>query len=255
MQRLLAAPTGSPLYALAWTGAQGGLLGAAGAERAVQLIDPRRWGPARVGRRVAAVVAARDGADSRSAAVGGPAAVCGGVSVGALRPGRLILPRRAAAALVARPAHSTRPRFRSAGEPRWRCLDKWGGAARQAIHHLSFPTSAPEYACASGLDSEVVCGCWAAPPPPVAVKPYTVAPSEADKAGADGGGGGGRGGEGAAGGAFSYRGDSRWLGVAKAAGADVLAGFSASGRVTYARIEAGAGAGGGSCDKTGPAGE
>jgi hypothetical protein len=36
------ATAGSPLYALAWCGAQGGLLGAAGAERAVQMVDPRR---------------------------------------------------------------------------------------------------------------------------------------------------------------------------------------------------------------------
>ncbi|GBF88506.1 hypothetical protein Rsub_01219 [Raphidocelis subcapitata] len=184
VQRLLVAPTGSPLYALAWSGAQGGLLGAAGSERAVQLIDPRRW----------------------------------------------------------------------------RCLDKWAGATRQAIHHLSFLTAAPEYACASGLDSEVVCGCWVAPPPPVAVKPYTVAPGEAEEAGAaagragaeDGDGGDGGGG----GGAFSYRGDSRWLGVAKAAGTDVLAGFSASGRVTYARITAGVAvqpAGGSGRNSAGPA--
>jgi hypothetical protein len=48
MQRVSACPPGSPLYALDWCSAQGGLLGAAGAERAVQMIDPRRWGHARL---------------------------------------------------------------------------------------------------------------------------------------------------------------------------------------------------------------
>jgi hypothetical protein len=40
----------------------------------------------------------------------------------------------------------------------------------------------------------------------------------------------------AAAGLLSFRGDGRWLGVSKAAGADVLAGFAASGSVVYARI-------------------
>jgi hypothetical protein len=34
---------------------------------------------------------------------------------------------------------------------------------------------------------------------------------------------------------FSYRGDGRWLGVSKAAGSDVLAGFASSGNLVYAR--------------------
>lgn len=35
----------------------------------------------------------------------------------------------------------------------------------------------------------------------------------------------------------AYRGDARWLGVAKAAGADVLAGLAASGNVVYADLQ------------------
>jgi hypothetical protein len=42
MQRVAAATAGSPLYTLAWCSGSGGLLGAAGAERAVQMVDPRR---------------------------------------------------------------------------------------------------------------------------------------------------------------------------------------------------------------------
>ncbi|KIY98625.1 hypothetical protein MNEG_9338 [Monoraphidium neglectum] len=179
VQRVAAAAPGSPLYALGWCEAQGGLLGAAGAERAVQMIDPRRW----------------------------------------------------------------------------RCTDKWTGATRQAVHHISFLESNPLYVCASGLDSEVVCGSWGKPPPPVAVRPYgtaavhaaaTAAAAEAPAAAAaaprppaaddeDG--------PRAGGGAFSFRGDARWLGVTKAAGADVLAGLSASGAVVYAQIARGAAAG------------
>jgi hypothetical protein len=40
----------------------------------------------------------------------------------------------------------------------------------------------------------------------------------------------------AATGLLGFRGDGRWLGVSKAAGADVLAGFAASGNLVYARI-------------------
>jgi len=161
VHRMPAANPGIPLYSLAWCTAQGGLLGAAGAERAVQLIDPRRW----------------------------------------------------------------------------RLLDKWNGATRQAIHHLSFLDINPNFACVSGLDSEVVCGCWGKPPPPVSVKPYTVAPvpaPENDPPAAAGGNAARGGGEGA----FSFKGDSRWLGVAKAAGVDGLAGFAASGWVTYVKLVA-----------------
>lgn len=37
-------------------------------------------------------------------------------------------------------------------------------------------------------------------------------------------------------GLFSFRGDGRWLGMSKAVGADVLAGYAASGNLVYARI-------------------
>ena len=169
-------------------------------------------------------------------------------AAGARRLARRRRPAQKPAA-PARPARPARPR-----PARWRAVEKWGGASRQAVHHLAFPEGAPAFAVASGADSEVVCGCWAAPPPPVAVKPYTVAAADAPPppAPARGGeGGGGEGGEGGGGGgggrvsAFSFRGDSRWLGVAKAAGDDAMAGFAASGWVTYARLGAAAAAGGG----------
>jgi hypothetical protein len=157
--------------------------------------------------------------------------------------------------------------------PRWRCTDKWAGATRQAIHHISFLDSNPAYVCASGLDSEVVCGCWGKPPPPVSVRPYGIAAAAAAAAGegnaAGGGGGGGSAagatdgvaaaapgpsgaaaprhaaagggaddddGPGPSGGAFSFRSDSRWLGVAKSAAADTLAGVTAAGSIVYAEV-------------------
>ncbi|KAF5841542.1 hypothetical protein DUNSADRAFT_12470 [Dunaliella salina] len=42
IQRTSVAPGGSPVFDLAWCKAQGGLLGAAGAERAVTLLEPRK---------------------------------------------------------------------------------------------------------------------------------------------------------------------------------------------------------------------
>ena len=101
--------------------------------------------------------------------------------------------------------------------------------------------------CASGLDSEVVCGRWGKPPPPVAVRPYGSAAVHQGVADAAGGGGGGaaRGGDDEDGGgpgaacAFSFRGDSRWLGVAKAGGADIFAGLAASGAVVNPEVAPG----------------
>jgi hypothetical protein len=138
------------------------------------------------------------------------------------------------------PCLHTAPSRAPPAPTRWRCIDKWSGAARQAIHHLSFLESNPNYACASGLDSEVVCGSWALPPPPVAVKPYTVAPTEAEAAAPAAA---------PRGHTFSFKGDSRWLGVTKAAGADTLAGFAASGWVTYARLGVGAAAAAGPAEE------
>ncbi len=42
VQRLPVGMAGYPLYSLAWCEAQGGLLGAAGAERTVTLLEPRK---------------------------------------------------------------------------------------------------------------------------------------------------------------------------------------------------------------------
>ncbi|WIA36868.1 hypothetical protein OEZ86_008119 [Tetradesmus obliquus] len=195
VQRLATATVGQPLYALDWCGAQGGLLGSAGAERSLFLTEPRKW----------------------------------------------------------------------------KLLSKWGGATRLAIHSLSFLQSDPRYAVLAGLDLEVLCGRWDKPgsnarafqtsaaaaaedgeAAAAAVKVTAAAaapgaPGSGDRtrgaaaaaaAAAAGDGGASVEGGAAAGAAagVSFRGDARWLGVSKAAGVDVLAGFAASGNLVYARM-------------------
>ncbi|KAF6263465.1 hypothetical protein COO60DRAFT_411654 [Scenedesmus sp. NREL 46B-D3] len=200
VQRLATATVGQPLYALDWCAAQGGLLGSAGAERSVFITEPRKW----------------------------------------------------------------------------KLLSKWGGATRLAIHSLSFLQADPRYAVLAGLDLEVLCGRWdkpgssarafqstaaaddgepAAAAAAAAAKPTipaapgapgsgdrTRAPAAAaaavtgDGVGSSGGDGGSANPTAAASAGFSFRGDARWLGVSKAAGVDVLAGFAASGNLVYARV-------------------
>ncbi|KAF8065467.1 hypothetical protein HT031_003068 [Scenedesmus sp. PABB004] len=174
--RVVPGGVGQPLFALGWCGAQGGLLGAAGAERGLYLTEPRKW----------------------------------------------------------------------------RQLAKWSGATRLAVHSLAFLDSDPRCAVLAGLDLEVLCGRWDRPggggarPFPSSGPAPEDGPGPAHAAaGAPGSGDRSRGGGCApAGGAaaaepapgFSFRGDARWLGVSKAPGADVLAGFAASGNVVYARV-------------------
>ena len=47
---------------------------------------------------------------------------------------------------------------------RWRPHTKWGGAARQPIHYLSFLGLEPHACAVSGLDHEVLCARWDKPP-------------------------------------------------------------------------------------------
>ncbi len=46
---------------------------------------------------------------------------------------------------------------------RWCTQHKWPGAARQALHHLSFLEADPRFCCCWGLDFEVLCGRWDKP--------------------------------------------------------------------------------------------
>lgn len=169
VQRMATASIGNPLYSLDWCTAQGGLLGTAGADRSVFLVEPRKW----------------------------------------------------------------------------RTLTKWSGATRLAIHRLLFLDCDPTYAVLAGLDMEVLCGRWdksgsnsrafqagipdednqpiAAAPGPGSGGKTTEVTQTAKGAGHTAGG-------------FSFRSASRWLGVSKTAGSDVLAGFAASGDLVYATV-------------------
>eukprot|EP00877_Chromochloris_zofingiensis_P001979 jgi/Chrzof1/11782/Cz06g09220.t1 len=88
------------------------------------------------------------------------------------------------------------------------------------------------YCCVSGLDHEVLCGQWDKPTPNarqfqtsiLADDVSAVPAAEALDAKVESVG-------------FSFRGDSRWLGVSKATGQDSLAGFCASGSLVYANLQ------------------
>jgi len=85
---------------------------------------------------------------------------------------------------------------------KWGCMDRWRNATKFDITQLELSTSAPGYAYVAGLDYECVCGNWR-------------------EQKSDGG--------------FSFRADTRWMGIASRSTAcgrgDVLAGWAESGLV------------------------
>ncbi|KAK9808924.1 hypothetical protein WJX72_006473 [[Myrmecia] bisecta] len=101
-------------------------------------------------------------------------------------------------------------------DPRtWKMLDIWANCLKYEILSLSFSVTDPHYAFVAGLDSEVLCGRWDSVPRQGGGMrtgeglPHLPVPSTDIKG-------------------QSFRGDSRWLGIARAASSDLLAGFSAS---------------------------
>lgn len=155
--RIACSQQGCNLYTTAWCRAEGGLLGAAGAERSVSLLEPRKW----------------------------------------------------------------------------RVLYKWFNVLKSSLSYLHFLSEAPRNAVVAGLDYELLCSDWRGPgsisakvaaapagraagpelgadgaplPPPTALLPLGP----------------------------TFRGDARWLGLAKAADQDVFAGYAASGNVYVA---------------------
>eukprot|EP00887_Chlorella_sp_A99_P003556 scaffold7.g3556.t1 len=130
-------------------------------------------------------------------------------------------------------------------DPRkWSLLHRWGAALKYEATQLHFASAAPAHAVVAGLDYEVLCGQWAgnkgrrlgnntqgagAGQAPVgrAVGPQPRADGEEEAEG----GGCGRG--------LSFRGDARWLGLAKAQGQDVLAGLTNSGQLYMAELAIG----------------
>ncbi|KAG8378104.1 hypothetical protein BUALT_Bualt08G0103500 [Buddleja alternifolia] len=79
---------------------------------------------------------------------------------------------------------------------RWSALSRWLHCSKYEITGLNFSSVDPNYVYVQGVDYEVICGKW----------------KESEKA-------------------FSFRGDSNWLGFSKCSNRDVLAGWCDSGSI------------------------
>ncbi|KAL3845417.1 hypothetical protein ACJIZ3_002820 [Penstemon smallii] len=84
---------------------------------------------------------------------------------------------------------------------RWSALSRWLHCSKYEITGLNFSSVDPDYIYVQGVDYEVVCGQW----------------RESKKA-------------------FSFRGDSNWLGFSKSCNRDVLAGWCDSGSIFVADV-------------------
>ncbi|XP_078181798.1 uncharacterized protein LOC144575506 [Carex rostrata] len=84
---------------------------------------------------------------------------------------------------------------------RWTALSRWSNCSKYEITGLSFSSINPSYIYIQGVDYEVTCGNW----------------KESEKA-------------------FSFRGDSNWLGFSKCASKDVVAGWCESGNIFIADV-------------------
>jgi len=119
-------------------------------------------------------------------------------------------------------------------EPRkWTSICRWNNCLKYEVHSLHFSVLNPEYCYVAGADYEVLCGTWSADqrkgggartgkgtghnpeassPPREGKEPVTP---------------------------MAFRGDARWLGLARAQQADFLAGLSSSGHVFIAEMSSG----------------
>lgn len=95
---------------------------------------------------------------------------------------------------------------------RWSVVKRWPAAIKFEITMMALSSASPDHVYLAGMDYEVICGCWS---------------------------------RGSIAGGFAFRGDSRWLGMARAegkaggggAGKDILAGWCESGNLFAARVE------------------
>jgi len=116
-------------------------------------------------------------------------------------------------------------------EPRkWTYLSRWNNCLKYEVFSMHFSTLNPEYCYVGGADYEVLCGTW----------------NRTQRSG-----GGARTGKGSghrpeqsdmnaereAAQPMAFRGDARWLGLARAQSADILAGLSSSGHVFVATMD------------------
>jgi len=82
---------------------------------------------------------------------------------------------------------------------RWSALSRWVGCSKYEITGLSFSSVDQSFIYVQGVDYEITCGRW----------------KESERA-------------------FSFRGDSNWLGFSKCANTDVVAGWCESGSIFIA---------------------
>ncbi|GMH33142.1 hypothetical protein BSKO_00976 [Bryopsis sp. KO-2023] len=111
-------------------------------------------------------------------------------------------------------------------EPRkWRQLCRWSNCLKEAITGLEFSEVAPGHCYVSGMDPACVCGVWDRPPSGKGKRKQSVLEEGSDV-------------QSHRGSAPSFKGDSRWLGVAGCRGGDRLAGLASSGNLFLASFEA-----------------
>ncbi len=139
-------------------------------------------------------------------------------------------------------------------DPRmWRAIDRWNNCLKYEATSLHFLSSNPSYCVVGGLDYEVVCGKWGGDRKNRVGGGHRTKVSGGGGVGADGENGGGieNGGLDTTTGKtpaaetdnhttrttstatnkstnISFRGDSRWMGIAKAHGRDIVAGLTES---------------------------
>eukprot|EP00884_Botryococcus_braunii_P013045 jgi/Botrbrau1/21741/Bobra.43_1s0135.1 len=99
---------------------------------------------------------------------------------------------------------------------KWHVLERWNNVTKYEAYFLMLCSGNSRHAVVAGLDPEVVCGRWDA------------VPSRKGGATRSGDGPSHFPRESSAAQHLSFRGTSRWLGVAKATGTDTYAGFSAT---------------------------
>lgn len=129
-------------------------------------------------------------------------------------------------------------------DPRtWRPIDRWTNCLKYEATSLYFLSSNPNYCVACGLDYEVVCGKWGGDRRNRVGGGHRTKGNHGEAAllGADdkasvGGDVNGTAASSEENSTLSFRGDSRWMGLAKAHGRDVVAGLTASKQLYLAEL-------------------
>ena len=114
---------------------------------------------------------------------------------------------------------------------RWTAIGRWSNCLKYEATGLHFLSSDPARCVVAGLDYEALAGEWSGNRAARLGGGHRTSSSVRPDEGEGGGGGGGEAGRG-----VSFRGDARWLGLAKAAGQDVVAAMTASSNLYVAEF-------------------